>query len=319
MKQEIIELRKLLKYCTRLKKFVEYSMYSEHIDWEKSLTECQNNINFSTWENLKNNTDGTPIIFIGYIENNYNRCYILTRDVNPEKEFYDEHIVYDETTADNISSKITLKNCIGQCKHLNIIAIELVGLSEIKNKTRYHYNPYFYFEIQQEKRKEKAMELKLFKIMEQSLKQIPTVSELKNEYIYKNYIQQSIERYIKHPKFQKLFYPILNYKFEIMEFEIDFTRKRPYIENKLIFTYQNENKEEVTYRFGTIMPLFSRFQRNVYNLNTYDILLAAIYDNLLQLFSIFQMAVKNKENQRYINQITFNGFSTEIRHKFRLL
>lgn len=308
--KEIKEFRNLMKYSDSVKKYIKQSMYVNKIDWETNILKYPECFKFVDIDFYNKNIDGCSITFIIYKPNDYKNVYVVSRDENPDNDFYDSHICLNNKnfTPRKISKFLTSQH--------KILSIDFCVFDKLKNKIRYHDDPYYQYEKAKQKRLNKSLELKICKIMIGCFSEMSNIYDLTDEKIYNIFMEKTINNVLNHKYFKTLYPPIKSWKYKTNYFEIDYCRKRAYIEGNISFVYVNSNNEEKEYKYGNILPNFQRFQKSIYMLSTYDAFLASVYDSVLQIFNVFGYIIEDANIRMLINNITNNGFSNEILYKF---
>lgn len=299
-----IALRQLLSYSQKVKNFLKYTQWKLNFDWERTIRNNKNSFFFTNKNYVLENIDGCPQAHIIVTKNN---VYILCREEDVD-EYYENHVVFE--------SLITPKKLLKSIEPLYIVTLDYNKFIHCKNKHRYSldYDNYL-FEKKKQLRKEKCLELKIFKIVYSCCKNLPSVIDLKNEMIYNKLMIDKIQEIIDTPWINKLIHPVKQFTFKNIDFEIDYKRKKVYIENIIEYVYGDNQVS----KYNNILPNYYKFKSIIYNENIYDVLLVTIFDSILKIFGTFTNLIKNTEIQIQINNIVNNGFSRDLNYKFKKL
>lgn len=299
----IIAIRQLLSNIPIVKEFLQYTKCKFNFDWERTIQEKPQTFIFTNLEFVKQNINGGPWFHIIVTEKD---TIIISRDENTE-EFYNNHIIF--------GTHYKPSRIINRIKPIYIISGNYIDFKLI-NKKQYFYSPDYleYKCIQaQEKRKEKCLELQLFKLVYSLCSNIPYFKE---ESVYKNIIQNKLKEILVSDLIKKLCYPIQNVVFNINDFEIDYGKKKLYIENKLDYSF-TKNNEIIKSKYNGIYPSIFRFKTLLsFNKQMIETIYITLFDNILQLIGGFTNAFKDNKKSLIIKNICNNGFSKELVVKF---
>ena len=316
---EIKIFRNLMKQSNIVKEYIKDSKNQLNIDWETNIKQNPDKFKFVNKKFFDNNTDGSPITFFIFKPNEYKNVCIVTREEDSNKDFYDNHICYSNSKFNiNDISKFLASN------KFKILAVDFCTFKKLdSNKFRYFDDPYYKFDIAKEQRLEKTMEYKICNIILDSIKNINDLQKFVNSIndgnSYKSFMKNIIKIIIENPKFKTVYQPITWFDFIVRDFELDFKRKRAYLEGTIQYKYIDDKGNEKLDKYGTILPNFNRFQKSINILTTYDALLASIYDSILQIFNAFSQAILDNKKRMMVSNIVSAGFNQDLLQKFKTL
>ena len=305
----IIAIRQLLSYSPIVKEFLKFTKNNFNFDWEATITEKPEIFVFTNLEFVKQNIDGGPWFHIIVTEKD---VIILSRDEENADEFYTDHIIF--------GTHYKPSRIINRIKPLYIISCNIIDFKTIQKTNRHYSSDYdeYKYHVLKEKRLEKCLELQLFKLVYSLCENLPSIIELRNESTYFNFIQNKVQEIINSEQIKKWCWPITNIKFELIDFEVTIYHKRFFIENKLDYSFLKDDKLVIV-KYNTLYPSHYRFKQLLYPDHFGEIIIATVFDNILQIIGGFNMTFKDNKKAMIIRNICNNGFSKEYVAKFRHL
>ena len=307
----ILALRQLMKYSNNVKEYLRYTKNKYNLNWEKTLQEKPEIFKFTNKDFVKQNIDGCGYTHIIVTEK---ENYILTWDENTE-DFYENHVLFEN---ENTSVKRFLNNV----NPIYIISFNFIDFETIKKK-KYHWSPdynEYKFECLKQKRIERCLELQLFNLIYYVCSNhVPDIISLKNENVYKSFIENKLKQILQAPIINKWCYPIQNVELTVADYEIDYTRHKFYVENVVNFEYQKDDGRICKVKWNSIFPSYIKFKLLIYPNHLSEILLATVYDNILQLVRAILPAFKDSNKALIISNLCSNGFSKPYLLKFKKL
>ncbi len=314
MTKPILALRQLLSYNDDVKSFLKFTMNCLKFDWERTIQEKPDNFVFTNLDFVKQNLEGCPWFHIIVTKEN---TYIICRDNDEtDDDCYCKHKVFNsETTVNRLIKKLETKE-----QPLYIISSNYIYFKELKNKQRYSddYIEYKY-EVLKQLRLQKCIELQLFKITYELCSDIKDYRELmKDSKKFKELIDTKLTQLLSNDKVKKWLYPIQEFNTRILDYEIDYSRKRCYIEISVDYKYLKYG-ELYENKYHTVMPSHYNFKNIIFTDNVYSVFVVTLFDAIIKLLGIFYSAFVNRDISLIINNCINNGFNNHLKYQFQKL